>query len=395
MPAALIATVVLCGNQYVGAVEPANVQIGPLYITPTVDFETFYTDNLWLTSEQEKDTWVGVLKPRVQTWLQNGPSDYSLSFELEDSTYADSSDDDFTDYTSNLDIHQEFNAKNTLNLFGEYYDGHEDRGTGFIEGDLSFFTEKPVEYDRTTTGGDYTYGSTESQGRVKLALKSVDYDYGNYREFTRFYDRTEDTLAGTFYWAIAQRTSAILEVRAMNNDYDTLDLTNPAGSRTNDEMNYLLGLVWEATAKTSGHVKLGSYDRQYDSSARSDENGFLWEVGVSYAPLTYSILDFQTRRFYQESNGLGDGINTEEARLGWDHSWNNRYSTVLKLSAISEDYEGIQRTDDTYGIEARFDYSFRRWMDLGAGYRYEDRDSNVGIFDYSGNIFFIEAKLSL
>ena len=94
LPAALIATVVLCGNQYVGAVEPANVQIGPLYIPPTVDFETFYTDNLWLTSEQEKDTWVGVLKPRVQTWLQNGPSDYSLSFELEDSTYADSSDDD-------------------------------------------------------------------------------------------------------------------------------------------------------------------------------------------------------------------------------------------------------------------------------------------------------------
>ncbi len=70
-----------------------------MYFTPTLDLETYYTDNLWLTELREKDTWVGVVTPRLQTWLQDGVNTYSLGFELKDSTYESSGDDDFTDYT--------------------------------------------------------------------------------------------------------------------------------------------------------------------------------------------------------------------------------------------------------------------------------------------------------
>lgn len=377
------------------ALEPANLQFGPLYFTPTLDLEAYYTDNLWLTDTQEKNTWVGVITPRLQTWLQNGASDYSLTFELEDSTYASSDDDDFTDYTATVDVHQVFNARNRLNLYGEYYDGHEKRGTGFIEGELSLITDKPIEYERSTFGGDYTYGSKTSRGRLKVAAESVDFDYQNYRDFTRFFDRTEDALAGTLFWKVAPRTDALVEARAINNDYDDEDPSDPAGTHTSDELNYLLGVAWEATGRTSGHVKLGIYDRDYDSGAREDEDGFLWEVGVRYQPRTYSTLDLNTRRYYQETNGLGDGINTRALNLGWGHSWNQRSSTHLNLGYMNDDYEGGDREDDTYDLEARYDYGFRRWVDLSAGYRYQYRDSDLNFFDYSGNIFFLEARMGL
>lgn len=377
------------------ALEPANLQFGPLYFTPTLDLEAYYTDNLWLTDTQEKNTWVGVITPRLQTWLQNGASDYSLTFELEDSTYASSDDDDYTDYTATVDVHQVFNARNRLNLYGEYYDGHEKRGTGFIEGELSLITDKPIEYERSTFGGDYTYGSKTSRGRLKVAAESVDFDYQNYRDFTRFFDRTEDALAGTLFWKVAPRTDALVEARAINNDYDDEDPSDPAGTHTSDELNYLLGVAWEATGRTSGHVKLGIYDRDYDSGAREDEDGFLWEVGVRYQPRTYSTLDLNTRRYYQETNGLGDGINTRALNLGWGHSWNQRSSTHLNLGYMNDDYEGGDREDDTYDLEARYDYGFRRWVDLSAGYRYQYRDSDLNFFDYSGNIFFLEARMGL
>ena len=377
------------------ALEPANLQFGPLYFTPTLDLEAYYTDNLWLTDTQEKNTWVGVITPRLQTWLQNGASDYSLTFELEDSTYASSDDDDYTDYTATVDVHQVFNARNRLNLYGEYYDGHEKRGTGFIEGELSLITDKPIEYERSTFGGDYTYGSKTSRGRLKVAAESVDFDYQNYRDFTRFFDRTEDALAGTLFWKVAPRTDALVEARAINNDYDDEDPSDPAGTHTSDELNYLLGVAWEATGRTSGHVKLGMYDRDYDSGAREDEDGFLWEVGVRYQPRTYSTLDLNTRRYYQETNGLGDGINTRALNLGWGHSWNQRSSTHLNFGYMNDDYEGGDREDDTYDLEARYDYGFRRWVDLSAGYRYQYRDSDLNFFDYSGNIFFLEARMGL
>ena len=113
-----IPAAVLCAltAQTTLALEPANLQAGPVYFTPTLDLETYYTDNLWLTNSREKDTWVGVVTPRLLTWLQDGVNTYSLGFELKDSTYENSGDDDFTDYTTKLDIHHEFNSKNVVNV---------------------------------------------------------------------------------------------------------------------------------------------------------------------------------------------------------------------------------------------------------------------------------------
>jgi len=54
------------------ALEPSNLQAGPFFFTPTLDVEAYYTDNLWLTDSRKKDTWVGVLTPRLKTWLQDG-----------------------------------------------------------------------------------------------------------------------------------------------------------------------------------------------------------------------------------------------------------------------------------------------------------------------------------
>ncbi len=377
------------------ALEPNHLQAGPLFFTPTVDLETYYTDNLWLTEDREEDTWVGVLTPRLQTWIQDGVNTYSLIFELEDSTYESSSDDDFTDYTSKFDMHHEFNAKNVVNAMAEYYDGHEKRGTGLIEGDIVFATDEPVEYTKTSFGGDYTYGSKEGQGRVMLAADSADYEYENFREFTRYRDYTANTFAGTFFWKLAPRTDALFEATATNNDYDEDDPFDPAGTLTSDEYNYLVGVEWDATAKTSGHVKVGMYDRQYDSNAREDDEGFTWEVGVTWLPRTYSAVDLITRRFTQETNGLGDAVNTQDYSLAWSHNWNQRAQTTLRGQYFIEDYQGASREDDNYVGEARFDYEYRRWMDLGVGYRYEDRDSDIDDFNFSANIVFFEAKLSL
>jgi len=377
------------------ALEPTNLQAGPLFFTPTLDLETYYTDNLWLTEDREEDTWVGVLTPRLQTWIQDGVNTYSLILELQDSTYESSSDDDFTDYIAKFDMHHEFNAKNVVNAMAEYYDGHEQRGTGLIEGDIVFATDEPVEYTKTSFGGDYTYGSKEGQGRVMLAAKTADYQYDNFRDFTRYRDYVADTFAGTFFWKLAPRTDALFEATATNNDYDEDDPLDLAGTLTSDEYNYLVGVEWDASAKTSGHVKVGVYDRQYDSNARQDEDGPTWEVGVTWLPRTYSAVDLTTRRFTQETNGLGDAVDTQEFSLGWNHHWNQRTQTTLRGQYYTEDYQGASREDDNYVGEARFDYEYRRWMDLGVGYRYEDRDSKIDSFSYSANIVFFEAKLSL
>ena len=377
------------------AIEPANINFGSVYIAPTVDVAARYVDNLFRSEKDEKNTWITEVAPRVQAWVQNGNNTYALAYKLVDSNYASSDDDDFTDYYFNLDVHHEFNARNVLNVFGEFYDGHEERGTGLSEGFLAQVIDEPVEYERAMAGGDYTYGNRNSKGRIQLAAKTVRYDYQNFKDFTQYREYEADTYGSTFFWKVGNKTDALFEVRAIDTDYDDTNPADPAGSLDSDEMNYMVGMEWDATAKTTGSVRVGMYDREYDSGARGDEDGFHWEVDLTWKPRTYSQVLLETRRRSQETNGLGDYIDTKEFELGWDHKWTLRAKTHLGFLVAEDDYSGADRTDDRYEVEASYRHELRRWFDLGIGYRYEDRDSDIRTLDYNQNLFFIEANLSL
>jgi len=379
LPGAVLSAVSVLAVTDALAVEPANFKVGPVYIAPTLDMEGRYVDNLFRSNSREKSTWVAEVTPRIQAWLQNGASTYSVSYELNDSTYASSHADDYTD-------HQGIN--------GEYYDGHEERGTGLSEG-LAQIIDSPVEYERATIGGDYTFGNRESKGRITLAAKNVDYEFQNFRNATRFRDYDQDTYSGIFYWKVGANTDVLLQARAIDTQYSFTDKTNRAGSYDSDEVNYLVGVSWDATAKTSGSIKIGSYDRTYDSRFRDDDDGFQWEAELRYKPRTYSTIDVGTRRYSQETNGLGDFINTEEYTASWNHDWNGRSSTHLGLVYADNDYSGSLRSDERTDAEASYSYKVKRWFDLGAGYRYENRDSDFRSLNYNQNIYFIKAKLSL
>jgi hypothetical protein len=376
------------------ALEPANLKAGPVYITPTLDTKISYVDNLLRTDDDEQDTGISTIKPRVQAWLANGMNTYSLTYELADYRYFDSSDDDFTDNTFNLDVHHEFNAKNVVNVFAEVYIGHEERGTGLSEG-VAELIDEPVEVDRTLFGGDYTYGSKISKGRVKLGAKTLEHDYQNFNSYTRYRSRDHYQYDGTFFWKIGPKTDALAEVRYVDTEYDNTDPLRLGGSLDSEEYNYLVGLAWDATSKTSGSVKVGMYDRQYDSSFRKDDDGFSWEVDLTYRPRTYSWFNLESKRYSEETNGLGDAIDANKTTLSWNHDWNSRSSTVMSFMYGNEDYTASDREDDRYGVQATYNYNFRRWVDFGVGYRYEDLDSDLDFYDYSRNEVFLEAKLSM
>ena len=376
------------------ALEPANLNWGSLYITPTLETRVEYVDNLFRTPEDQKETGLSVIQPQVQAWLQNGLNTYSFDYKMIDWRYFDSSADDYTDHQFNIDVHHEFNAKNVMNVYAEFFDAHEERGTGLSEG-VAELIDEPVEFERRTAGADYMLGNLSSRGRVFLEAKYRDTEYQNFREDTQFRDYDQWGTEGTFFWKVASKTDLLAAVRYQEMRYDLVDRLNPGGSFDSDEYNYFVGVNWQPTAKTSGSVKIGAFDRSYESEAREDDDGFSWEVDVFYRPRSYSVFHLESKRFSQETNGLGDAVNTQATRIDWDHNWSSRSSTRLSGLAAVEDYRGVERKDDVYGIEAAYEYALRRWVDIGVGVRYEDRDSNEDLYNYDRSKVFLEAKFSL
>lgn len=379
------------------AVEPANVRLGPLYLTPTLDIEQLHTDNLFRTENGEIDTWGTIVTPRVQLWAQEDLDTYSATYEMVDGYYYDSSEDDFTDHKFRLDVHKEVSASHIFDLYAKYYNLNEERGTGLSEGDFAFIPDKPLKYDLGGYGARYTLGNANSKGRLEFKVQTEEIKYKNFRDFTRAYDRDQDSYGVTFFYRVGGRTEALFELRRADIDYrvDTPVEGGPAESLDSDEDAYLVGLSWEATANTTGSVRLGAYNRSQESAVRKDKDGFQWEVELTWEPRTFTTFQVSTQRFSSETNGFGDSVDTQEHQLSWQYDWSSRISTEVRGMLARDEYPGSARQDDRYEFEARVDYNFRLWFDVGTGYRYEERSSDVDSLDYTRNEFFVDVKLSL
>ena len=227
-----------------------------------------------------------------------------------------------------------------------------------------------------------------------LGAKGTELKYQNFDEYTQYRSYDQYDYDGTFFWKVAPRTDLLVEMRYADVEYDKT-IPGPLGSLDSEEYNYFVGAAWEATAKTSGSVRVGAFDRQYDSSGRDDDDGFSWEVDVNYMVRTYSRLNLESRRYSEETNGLGDAVDSNITTLSWMHDWSSRSSTELSLGGGQQDYTGTIRTDDVYDVNASYTFALRRWVDLGAGYRLEDRDSDLSNFDYTRNEVYLDFKLSL
>ncbi|MFT5397157.1 MAG: hypothetical protein ACI85N_002375, partial [Gammaproteobacteria bacterium] len=88
-----------------------------------------------------------------------------------------------------------------------------------------------------------------------------------------------------------------------------------------------------------------------------------------------------------ESSGAGDFTQNDAIDASWKHEWSSKLSTNLKMNYGENtfDQDTTGRSDDIFGAGASVDYKIRRWLDLGAGYSYEERDSTLAAFDYKRN----------
>ena len=168
-----------------------------------------------------------------------------------------------------------------------------------------------------------------------------------------------------------------------------IDYKTKTAALDSKEQRYLAGVTWQATAKTSGTVKVGQQKKDFDSAGRTDFSSGSWTAAVSWAPRTYSVFEFATNRAAEETNGTGDFNDRKDYALAWTHSWTSFLRTRLSATSIKDEYKSgstALRADKTaeYGLTAT--YQMRRWLNLGLGYTNTDRDPINNSFDYKRNV---------
>lgn len=373
---------------------PGAVRMGPLTVYPSVRYELSHNDNLLLQQADSglvKSDTIQVLSPSVRVEAKQGANIYGANIGAQFGRYSEFASDNYNNNSASANADLNPDTRVRIRLKADHVDAHDPRGST-----TDPLTPTPNRYRQQTLGGIFGYGAQGAQGRFELELGALDKRYYNNPSPTAAIgvqgnNRSDNIVGGTFFWRVAPKTSLLAQVKRTGIDFKddrtTLDST---------EMRYYAGVTWEATAATTGIVKVGTVKKDFKEGLRTDVSMPSWDAQIQWTPLSYSKVDFMISKAYRETTpGFGDTVQTSTNTAIWTHKWTSQITTAATGSYGVEDYKGVSRNDKMPSLGLKGTYQMRRWLDFGADYTWSKRDSsNVGA-DYKKNVIMLFVNATL
>ena len=355
---------------------------GPFYLNPYFGFGVGRDDNLFLARNNEVSSTILMFSPGITLTARGRATAFEFKYAAVVGRYPQSDADNYVDHSGRVMFDMTFDRRNFLRIGLDAVRSHDPRGS----------TDRPVAgrpdvYQEIRPSIGYAFGAPGARGRVELYASEADRRYQNNRATTAAADREIREVGAALYARLATRTYALVEGRHTDIAYK-LPLS-PSG----EEQRLFGGLTWEATAATTGTVKVGRLERETDRGG--EDTATVWEGIVSWNPRTYSKFDFFTSRTTNEATGVGRFILSSTGGLSWNHAWSSYFSTGVDLRYQKDEYRGFDRRDEIRSVGLKAGYKFRRWLTLGAEYNHTNRDSSLPIFEYDKNLYMLTATASM
>ncbi|AUB83749.1 outer membrane beta-barrel protein [Candidatus Thiodictyon syntrophicum] len=338
-------------------------------------------------------TWETVVEPGIRLTALKGADSYSLSYFARIGIVSASPADNFTDQQAQANANWEFGLRHRVTFNYQYWYWHDRRGSGspVDSSRANFFYPHPDLWDSNRVTLGYSYGAPGARGRLDLMAGYRTRHYLNNNQEVRDNDRP--VLGATLYTRVSPKVSLLFDAA-----WEKVNYTRQApGALTldSDQMTLYTGVTWDATAKTSGTVKVGWLGKNFAAGQRENVSDFGWSAQLQYRPRTYSTFNLVTERTPAETNtGLADAIVVSLVNLDWVYYWQPRLYTRVGLLGTNDKYIGEARTDHRYNASGGVFYQMRRWLELGVNYTYEARTSDVPLdaADYTDNVLLFSMR---
>ena len=383
------------GKQEFG--KPSGIPWGPVVVYPEADLTFKSNDNIYSqrASGTVKSSNITVLAPKVKIEAKTGPHTFDATYKVEHGSYSGVSSANYTDQGLTGNATWVFSGRSGLKLTAEYLQMHEDQGS--VPGTATH--SNPDKYHQSSLLAVAGYGAEGAQGRLEFEAGLINKRYDNFKtdnagnpDNTKR-DRDDGKLGATFYWRIMPKTQLLFQATQTRYDYIPSSF---AGWTTLDstERKYLVGVTWEAAAKTTGIFKAGSTKKDFSDSTLRDFSGTSWEAIVKWSPLTYSNFEFMTSKSPGEST-IGNASLDTRYGVTWNHVWSSRLSSAASFNNTKTDYQynaggvATPQSDKINNLGLKLNYQWLRTVKLGMGYDRTDKTSNNANSEYKRNIYSI------
>ncbi|BCE03379.1 outer membrane beta-barrel protein [Marinicellulosiphila megalodicopiae] len=314
------------------------------------------------------------LTPSLTAELLDGANQYLGTTDLEIGVYSEDENDNFVDFNLGGEANIEFSANSFLQTTIDIEFGHEATLSAEVDGDLTRFITPAV-------GGFYQYNLSNNISRVRALFNVADKTYTNFEDEAEFLELTTAGLGVEYYYDQDAQTTYIAELTFENSDYKK---TNPTGDQDSLTSTAKVGVQFVASELLSGEVRIGLAQKDFANSAKEDFSGFSWNANVDWAPRSYSTFAFTTGFVVNDASGVEDFITESTFGANWSHQWSSVLSSSAALNHTLENYEGIDRVDNTTVLNLGGVYSFATTqpkLDLTFGLELTHVDSELNVLD--------------
>jgi hypothetical protein len=376
-----------------------GVRLGSFIARPTIGLNETYDSNIYATPSATSDFYTS-LTPGIS--LQSDWGRHALAFNASGDFKWYSSHDSENANNGSADVTGRYDISTGSYLVGDvgYALNHEDRSSPSRDsgGPVLFNPKTPVQY--STTGGYVGY--VRQEGRIGLNVDGTvtSYSYVNSSDIAGNIvtetDRSRIEYVGAVkasYELIPQQPYNVF-IRGLGNTrkYNAVDSTqgSPTGPtpgisarRNSTGWEVDVGGSVQVTRLITAELYAGWLDQEYDSalyksvSAPAFGGNLLWNV----TPLT--SIKASASQSVAETDLTGASSSTEDnLSLTVEHELLANLIIVGSGGYVHDSYNGISRTDDTYGFDGGVRYLINRMWRATGDLSYSSRSSSVSGQNY-------------
>lgn len=380
----LVCLPVLAQDEAIDSEVAAGGQREPGRVELSLDLNSFYSDNYYYEPDGENEVTGFVAEPRLLLSRAGSRLRGELRAAAELGTFDLPGDvDDYIDTTYGGSLEWQPALAHQFGLSASLAEDHDAFGVDRTE-NAAVRDRDLDEWRGVRSELRHRYERSGSRFGLETRVAGFDKTYRTNRAATRFLDYDQAQGQVTALYRISPKTSVLADAVLMDTDFEV------ATDRSGTDRRYRLGLRWQATAKTTGDVRVGRVERDFDLGRFEDFEAVDWQATLGWQPDARNTIGLQSGRRAVESyvNGVGF-IDSRYHTLDWTRDWSTRLSSRAAIDFAQLDFYGLERTDDLFSVGLTASYRASRLLSLIGGAKLGSRDSSRAVLDYDRSSAFL------
>ena len=377
--------------------DPLGIRAGSFFIFPSISLSGTYDSNAFATSNDEDSDVGAILAPRVD--VNSNWSRHALNFSAGavSAAWAEYSENNFLDAyaatTGRLDVTRADIATGTL----RFDRLHEDRDDPDESGTTTIGTSDRGNLNRYYRGladVQYRHNFARFFTLVGGGVQRLFYDDIGDRDVSRR-DRWEYGGRARVGYQLSPRIGTFVQGNYSWREYDEAQAVGGEfEKRDNQGWRAAVGTNIDITTILFGELSFGYQERNYDSDAYRDTNGFGGDGSLTWnvTPLT-SIIATASSEILETTvtfeGDTADGNLQNAVGLEVQHELLRNVLLNGTVDYTRDDFQGTSRTDNIFGAGAGVSYLLNRNLTLDATYRFTKRDSDDNDSEFDRNIVLV------